>query len=88
MNIRVVDITYEEVANTRQDFLIVQAAVIPTKVFPAPHGKTMIPERARLHERSKEAKVLTNGVIPISKHLAKTCLLIWTDHSRRLEVDL
>jgi len=47
--------TYDEVHNTRQDFLIVQAAVIPTNVFPAPHGKTIIPERARLHTISIKA---------------------------------
>jgi hypothetical protein len=29
-----------------QDFLMVQAAVMPVKVLPAPHGKTMIPDRA------------------------------------------
>lgn len=40
--------TYDEVHSTRQDFLIVQAAVMPTSVLPAPHGKTMMPERARL----------------------------------------
>ena len=39
--------------NTRQDFLIVQAAVIPTSVLPAPQGRTMIPERARLDEWGK-----------------------------------
>jgi hypothetical protein len=40
--------TYDDVQSTRHDFLIVQAAVIPTRVLPAPHGNTMIPERARL----------------------------------------
>ena len=40
--------TYEEVHKTRQDFLIVQAAVMPTSVLPAPQGKTIIPDRARL----------------------------------------
>ena len=44
-------LTYEEVQSTRQDFLIVQAAVMPTRVLPAPHGNTIMPERARL-ERS------------------------------------
>jgi hypothetical protein len=39
---------YEEVHNTKQLFLMVHAAVIPTRVLPAPHGSTMIPERARL----------------------------------------
>lgn len=40
--------TYEEVQSTRQDFFIVHAAVIPTNVLPAPQGRTMIPDRARL----------------------------------------
>jgi hypothetical protein len=39
--------TYEEVHRHKQDFLIVHAAVMPTSVLPAPHGSTMIPERAR-----------------------------------------
>jgi len=43
--------TYEEVQSTRHDFLIVQAAVMPTSVLPAPQGNTIMPERARL-ERS------------------------------------
>lgn len=37
-----------EVHKTRTDFLIVQAAVMPTSVLPAPQGRTMMPERARL----------------------------------------
>lgn len=41
--------TYDDVHSTRHDFFIVHAAVIPTSVFPAPQGKTMMPERARLH---------------------------------------
>lgn len=40
---------YEDVHRTKQDFLIVHAAVIPTSVFPAPQGSTMIPDRARLY---------------------------------------
>lgn len=35
--------------STRHDFLMVHAAVMPTNVFPAPQGKTIIPERARLY---------------------------------------
>ena len=41
--------TNEEVANTRQDFFMVHAAVMPTRVLPAPQGRTIIPDRARLH---------------------------------------
>ena len=36
----------DEVHNTITDFRMVQAAVIPTNVFPAPHGSTMIPDLA------------------------------------------
>ena len=46
------DGTYEEVQRTRQDFLIVHAAVMPTSVLPAPQGRTMMPERARLRAAS------------------------------------
>jgi hypothetical protein len=44
------EITNDDVQRTRHDFLIVQAAVIPTKVLPAPQGSTMIPDLARLEE--------------------------------------
>jgi hypothetical protein len=33
---------------------MVQAAVIPTRVLPAPQGNTMIPQRARLENIGKE----------------------------------
>ena len=32
---------------TMVDFFTVHAAVIPVRVLPAPHGRTMIPDRAR-----------------------------------------
>ncbi|ORD99288.1 hypothetical protein A0H76_1095 [Hepatospora eriocheir] len=35
-----------EVHNTIADFLIVDIAVIPTNVFPEPHGSTIIPDLA------------------------------------------
>lgn len=38
----------DDVQSTRQDFLMVHAAVMPTRVFPAPQGSTIMPERARL----------------------------------------
>ena len=38
----------DEVHRTMHDLRIVVAAVMPTKVLPAPHGKTMMPDRARL----------------------------------------
>lgn len=41
----------DEVHRTMHDLRIVVAAVMPTKVLPAPHGKTMMPDRARLDQR-------------------------------------
>ena len=53
-----------EVHSTRQLFFIVHAAVMPTSVFPAPHGRTMMPDLARLervnglvHNRKKVKNV-------------------------------
>jgi hypothetical protein len=43
-------VAYPEVQSTSVLFLIVQAAVMPTSVLPAPHGRMMIPLRARLHK--------------------------------------
>lgn len=40
--------TYDDVHKTRQLFFIVHAAVIPTSVFPAPQGNTIMPDLARL----------------------------------------
>lgn len=37
-----------EVQRTMQDLRMVVAAVMPTSVLPAPQGRTMIPDRARL----------------------------------------
>ncbi len=34
--------------STMVGFLMVQQAVMPTNVLPAPHGNTMTPDRARL----------------------------------------
>lgn len=42
--------THAEVHSTNTLFLIVHAAVIPTNVLPAPHGKTIIPDLARLYD--------------------------------------
>lgn len=44
------DRAHEDVHSTRHDFLIVQAAVMPTRVLPAPHGSTIIPDLARLEQ--------------------------------------
>jgi hypothetical protein len=38
-------------------FLMVQHAVIPTRVLPAPHGNTMIPDLARLMTKERDARV-------------------------------
>lgn len=46
-------IAYVDVQSTIVGFLMVQQAVMPTNVLPAPHGNTMIPDRARL-DREKE----------------------------------
>jgi hypothetical protein len=63
--------TYEEVHRTRQDFLIVQAAVIPTNVFPAPQGNTMMPDRARLDINQKcYIPEMGKCGIPITEHFA------------------
>ena len=68
--------------------MIVHAAVIPTSVFPAPHGSTIIPERARLGvsvvmvKHQKREKIPS----PISKHFAQTRLLIWADDGGWLEI--
>jgi hypothetical protein len=37
-------------------FLMVQHAVIPTRVLPAPHGNTMIPDLARLMTKERDAR--------------------------------
>jgi hypothetical protein len=58
--------TYEDVHRTRHDFLIVHAAVIPTRVFPAPQGRTIIPDLARLLQDLVSAFMLgyENGMKP------------------------
>lgn len=50
---------YDDVQRTRHDFLIVHAAVIPTSVFPAPQGRTIIPDRARLHTHKLRDAITT-----------------------------
>jgi hypothetical protein len=54
--------TYAEVHSTSTLFLMVTAAVIPTSVFPAPQGSTIMPERARLGVQF--AKVNTGTLFP------------------------
>ena len=44
---RVFGISLPEVQSTRHFFRTVHAAVTPTNVLPAPHGRTMTPDRAR-----------------------------------------
>lgn len=86
-----ISVAYPDVHNTRQLFLIVQAAVMPTSVFPAPHGNTMIPERARLKGviacwlRSAAQDV---NDAPISKHLTEAFLLVRTNYSGRFEINV
>jgi len=50
--------THAEVHNTMVLFLIVQQAVIPTNVLPAPQGSTMMPDRARLLRERKVRKMM------------------------------
>jgi len=65
--------TYEDVHKTRQDFLIVHAAVIPTNVLPAPHGSTIMPDRARLNilQHSYSIKMRENLTNPLPNILLK-----------------
>ena len=63
--------TYPEVHKTRQLFLIVHAAVIPTSVFPAPQGNTIIPERARLRYAVKETLKIQVSTHPFPNILLK-----------------
>lgn len=80
---------YDEVQSTRQDFLIVQAAVMPTNVFPAPHGSTMIPDRARLATRWLACRgVAGRKPLPIPKHLTQTGFLVRSDDGGWLKVDV
>jgi hypothetical protein len=66
--------TYAEVQRTSVLFLIVHAAVMPTSVLPAPHGRTMMPLRARLSEcnrvsgRSSSHRATAEDG-PVAKHL-------------------
>lgn len=80
----------DDVQSTRQLFLMVHAAVIPTKVLPAPQGSTMIPDRARLWVTSEELQrdggCATKASLPVPEHLAQTLLLIRSDDSGWLQV--
>lgn len=63
--------TYEDVQRTKQLFLIVQAAVMPTKVLPAPQGSTIMPDRARLVIRNishLQTSISQSNALPISEH--------------------
>lgn len=72
--------------------MIVHAAVIPTSVFPAPQGSTIIPERALLdyamlgRQSPKNAEKKSDDTAPISKHFTQARLLIWADDRGRLEI--
>ena len=45
----------EELQSTRQERRTVHAAMMPTSVLPAPHGSTMMPERARWLPNMRES---------------------------------
>jgi len=68
----------------------VHAAVIPTNVLPAPHGSTMMPDRARLDNPSENNLERDEGDFdePVAKHLAQTRFLIRPDNSSRFKVDV
>lgn len=68
----------DDVHKTRHDFLIVHAAVMPTRVLPAPQGRTIIPERARLSGeiRWEYARMIDRRVLPVTKHLTQGLDLI------------
>ena len=51
----------DELHNTRHERLIVHAATMPTSVLPAPHGSTMIPERARWLENIRLSERSCSG---------------------------
>jgi hypothetical protein len=44
-------------------FFIVHAAVIPTNVFPAPHGNTIMPDLARLYHNSQRVTNCYNMLV-------------------------
>jgi len=69
-------------------------AVIPTKVLPAPHGNTMIPDLPRLNEIAfsmlKSAERETERerrYIPCTEHLTQALLLVGPNGCRGSEVD-
>jgi len=71
-----------DVHMTKQHFFMVQAAVTPTKALPAPHGRTMIPDRARLlwsSEDGKRAKNVRDSNKPTPEHFSQTRPLIRTN---------
>jgi hypothetical protein len=62
---------------------------MPTNVFPAPHGSTIIPDRARLsRDEYLNLDSIESKKVPITKHFAETGFLIWTNDSRWFEVDV
>lgn len=78
--LEIVHYMYVEVHKTMVGFLIVQHAVMPTKVFPAPQGSTMIPERARLSQERK-VKRMAFGTIRACTHCQTFCLSSSPDSS-------
>lgn len=71
---------------------IVQAAVTPTSVFPAPHGSTMTPDLARpLPNICLKLFSYTLAFIFVSYRnefvITIFLYLIWTQNSRRLEIN-
>ncbi|KAH3688563.1 hypothetical protein WICPIJ_000444 [Wickerhamomyces pijperi] len=68
----------EDVQSTMTDFLMVQAAVIPTRVLPAPQGNTMIPDLARPLPNILESDFSWYGLICVEgfKSIGKSGFLV------------
>ena len=91
----------DDVHSTRMLFLTVHAAVMPTSVLPAPHGNTMMPERARLDADPRQlhggaarqwpatpTREPCSGVAPVAKHLAQRLFLVRPDQRRGPQVNV
>lgn len=65
--------THAEVQSTSTLFLMVHAAVMPTRVLPAPQGNTMMPDLARLRAKPVRSTIhFSHGEdSPVTKHLAQ-----------------
>jgi hypothetical protein len=70
---------------------MVQAAVIPTSVFPAPQGSTMIPDLARLkvgQDSMTRNSAVSSQSLPVPEHLAQRSFLVRSNDGHRFEIYL